>query len=485
MLIIVLSCDIMALYRPVQSWMKASEAVKITGTETRDGFTVYVIQVTVSPYRWTAKHRYSEFKELHEKLTSCFHVDKGLLPPKKLFGNTSESFVQQRQAELEHYLQTLVHQFSARLPPALLRFLHFHKYEVRTIVEDLAERLFSEGDYILAGESRFSTTPLVLHCLTERLKLAEPTCLSGNKRRDLAHVLDFVSQLKRLEVAGGAENVGTSNIAPNALIFDLGPFRALQCLELSDCEVRGHLTGLEVLRTTLVELRVRSCLSDLSPLLLGGEALRLDPANGTPRGPLWTVLRRANFGHNLLDKIDPVVRLLPCVESLNLSHNRISRIENLESLPRLSELDLSHNIIAELGPLHTKLGNMRCLLLAGNKIESLAGLSRLYSLVELDLSGNLVSLVSEVCHLGSLPCLEAVDLSHNPVTQVVDYRPHALIAFGVRASEVVLDHQKATQKELDTVAVLRALRVAKEGRIPRIPDAAWGDPVVPLPNSGT
>lgn len=118
----------MALYRPVQSWMKASEAVKITGTETRDGFTVYVIQVTVSPYRWTAKHRYSEFKELHEKLTSCFHVDKGLLPPKKLFGNTSESFVQQRQAELEHYLQTLVHQFSARLPPALLRFLHFHKY---------------------------------------------------------------------------------------------------------------------------------------------------------------------------------------------------------------------------------------------------------------------------------------------------------------------------------------------------------------------
>lgn len=71
----------------------------------------------------------------------------------------------------------------------------------------------------------------------------------------------------------------------------------------------------------------------------------------------------------------------------------------------------------------------------GMRLPSL-GLSRLYSLVELDLSGNLVSLVSEVCHLGSLPCLEAVDLSHNPVTQVVDYRPHALIAFGVRASEV-------------------------------------------------
>lgn len=65
--------------------------------------------------------------------------------------------------------------------------------------------------------------------------LQNADAVSGNKRRDLAHVLDFVSQLKRLEVAGGAENVGTSNIAPNALIFDLGPFRALQCLEVRIC----------------------------------------------------------------------------------------------------------------------------------------------------------------------------------------------------------------------------------------------------------
>lgn len=65
-----------------------------------------------------------------------------------------------------------------------------------------------------------------------------------------------------------------------------------------------------------------------------------------------------------------------------------------------------------------------------------AGLSRLYSLVELDLSHNRVSLVSELGHLGSLPCLEALDLSHNPVTQVADYRPHALLAFGPRVTEV-------------------------------------------------
>lgn len=464
----------MALYRPVQSWMKASEAVKIIGTEHGEGFTVYIIQVSVAPYRWTAKHRYSDFKDLHDKLTASYHVDKALLPPKKLFGNQSEAFVQQRQAELEHYLQTLVHQFSAGLPLSLAHFLDFPKYEVRTIVDDLAERLFREGEEILSKDSRFSTTPLVLHSITERLKLAEPTCLSGDKRRDLAHVLDFVSQLRNLEVTGGMAHVGSSNICTNVLVYDLSPFKALESLQITNCEVRGRLVGLDGVRATLRVLRVEGGLPDLGSLLLGGERLVWDASGKTPQGPLWARLEQAHFGHNAIERIDPVVRLLPCVKTLDLSHNGIAELENLESLPCLSDLDLSHNRIEQLGALHTKLGNIRCLHLAGNRVESLAGLSRLYSLVELDLSHNRVSLVSELGHLGSLPCLEALDLSHNPVTQVADYRPHALLAFGPRVTEVVLDHQKATQKELDTLAVLRALRVAKEGRIPRIAsNAPW------------
>lgn len=58
-------------------------------------------------------------------------------------------------------------------------------------------------------------------------------------------------------------------------------------------------------------------------------------------------------------KIDPVVRLVSCVVSVNLSHSSISRIEN----------QMSHNIISELGALYTKLRNTRCLLMAGNMIE--------------------------------------------------------------------------------------------------------------------
>ena len=43
-------------------------------------------------------------------------------------------------------------------------------------------------------------TPLQLNAITTRLKLPEPTCESGDARKDLGHVLDFVTQLKYLKV---------------------------------------------------------------------------------------------------------------------------------------------------------------------------------------------------------------------------------------------------------------------------------------------
>ncbi|XP_075738550.1 nischarin isoform X3 [Rhipicephalus microplus] len=509
----------MALYQPVQSWMKASETVKIVGTEQGDGFTVYRVQVTIAPHSWVAKHRYSDFKELHSKLRRHYHVERSLLPPGKLVGRQVASFVQQRQAELEHYLVTLVHHFADALPLPLARFLHFDQFEVRTVVADLAERLFETGEQLLTGDSRFCTTPLQLHCLTERLKLAEPTCSSGDKRRDLAHVLDFVSQLKHLEVLAEPGCLGFSNVRPSSLPFDLAPFRSLRTLRLQGCEVRGQLSGLEVLRPRLRELTVENALlamADLSCMLVAGDIWQT---------AAWPQVQRARFNHNSLNAIDLSMRLLTSVEHLELVGNNLLQLENLECLSRLSTLNMADNRLRQLPPLHTRLGNVRQLSLAGNQIDSLAAfswqeklhaalssantllrrrlpaataspllpsepqpergqhmtrLSRLYSLVELDVSRNAIALVSEVGHVGALPCLESLDLRANPVNQMIDYRAHALLLFGGRAHEVVLDGQKATQKELDTVNVLRALQVAKDRRPPT--DATTAPhPVQPVP----
>ncbi|XP_075534103.1 nischarin-like isoform X2 [Dermacentor variabilis] len=438
---------------------------------------VYRVQVTIPPYCWVAKHRYSDFKELHNKasmvlpdvsvqrcssvqLRRNYHVERSLLPPGKVLGRQAASFVQQRQAELEHYLVTLVHHFADGLPLPLARFLHFDQFEVRTVVADLAEQLFETGEQTLAGDSRFCTTPLQLHCLTERLKLAEPTCSSEDKRRDLAHVLDFVSQLRHLDVVAEPGCLGASSVRPSCLPFDLSPFRSLRTLRLQGCEVRGQLSGLEVLRPHLRELAVESALSpmaDLSCILVAGDIWQ---------AAAWPQVQRACFNRNGLHTIDLSVRLLTSVEHLELLGNKLSKVENLECLSRLSTLNMAENSLRQLPPLHTRLGNVRQLILAGNQIDSLAGLSRLYSLVELDVSHNAIALVSEVGHVGALPCLESLDLRANPVNQLIDYRAHALLLFGGRANEVVLDGQKATQKELDTVNVLRALQVAKDRRPP-------------------
>ncbi|XP_076315050.1 uncharacterized protein LOC143227494 [Tachypleus tridentatus] len=380
----------MALYTPVTLWITVVDTCRIVQTERGDGFTLYVILMHLPPYSWTVKRRYNEFRELQEKLVAHWNVEKSLLPPKKFFGNQSETFIQNRQVDLEIYLQNLLHRFRV-LPTPLANFLDFHKYEVRTIVEDLAETFFTFGDELLRSGRKYTFFSLQLHALTERLKLAEPPCSSGDNKRDISHLLEFISQLHHLKIVGSNDPVGQSNIIPNRLSFDISPFKSLKILE----------------------------------------------------------------------------RLLVSLEILNLSRNYISDVENLDYLHRLSLLDLSYNRISHVVNLHTKLGNIRTLKLHHNSIKSIQGLSRLYSVVELDLTHNEIDSIAEVEYLGTLPCLEILHLADNPVTSIVDFRPQALATFDTRADEVALDGEKATQKELDTIAVLQALKAAKEGRLPK------------------
>lgn len=66
-------------------------------------------------------------------------------------------------------------------------------------------------------------------------------------------------------------------------------------------------------------------------------------------------------------------QLMPNIERLDLSHNRIESIQNLHWLSQLTHIDLSHNNIHHADSLHTKLGNVKCVRLAYNHLESLHG----------------------------------------------------------------------------------------------------------------
>jgi hypothetical protein len=57
---------------------------------------------------WTFKERYSKMRTIHENCEKTkWRSELPAFPPRKLFGNTSEEFIQKRKKELENYYSTL------------------------------------------------------------------------------------------------------------------------------------------------------------------------------------------------------------------------------------------------------------------------------------------------------------------------------------------------------------------------------------------
>ncbi|XP_056380112.1 nischarin isoform X2 [Hyla sarda] len=445
--------------------------VKVVGSELVENYTVYIIEVHTGRYNWTVKHRYSDFYDLHEKLTAENKIERNLLPPKKMIGKNSKSLVEKRQKDLEVYLQTLLAKFPVTAPNALSHFLHFHLYEIHGIAAVLAEELFHNGEQLLVAGEVFHMRPLQLYAITQLLRHAKPTCINGDAKTDLGHILDFTCRLKYLKISGTRGPVGTSNIQEHLLPYDLSVFKSLCQIEIchSDAEL---IKGFTSSKKTLATMTVQFSASSLKDILVP-EALEFEHwvAEGTSSDcpitavvPKWSALTTVDMSHNQISAIDDSVKLTPQVEFLALSHNHICSIENLQHLYNLVHLDLSYNKLSILEGVHSKIGNIKTLNLSGNLLDNLKGLNKLYSLVNLDLSNNKISQVEEIKNIGCLPCLETVNLTDNPVTIVPDYRTKVLAQFGDRAAEVCLDSTITTEKELDTVEVLKAIQKAKEAK---------------------
>ncbi|KAM9324472.1 nischarin [Gastrophryne carolinensis] len=446
-------------------------AVRIVGSELVENYTVYIIEVQTGIYSWKVKHRYSDFYDLHEKLTAESKIEWNLLPPKKIIGKNSKSLVEKRQKDLEVYLQALLAKFPVTVPRALSHFLHFHLYEIHGIAAVLAEELYYKGEQLLVAGEVFHMRPLQLYAITQLLRHGKPTCINGDAKTDLGHILDFTCRLRYLKITGTKGPVGTSNIQEHLLSYDLSLFKSLCQVEICHSDAR-LIKGFTSCKKTLETMTVQFSASSMKDILVP-EALEFEhwEAEGTVSDspitavvPKWSSLTTVDMSHNLISCIDDSVKVAPQVEFLALSHNNIYSIENLQHLYNLIHLDLSYNKLSGLEGVHSKIGNLKTLNLAGNLLESLKGLNKLYSLVNLDLSSNKIAQVEEIRNIGSLPCLETVILTENPVTIVPDYRTKVLAQFGDRASEVCLDNTATTEKELDTVEVLKAIQKAREAK---------------------
>ncbi|TMW54146.1 hypothetical protein DOY81_000822 [Sarcophaga bullata] len=469
-------------------------------TESGTGIIYYDIKVRVAKVEWLVERRYKDFDQLNEKLVEEISISKKLLPPKKIVGNKNPAFLEQRREQLEKYLKELLVLFRIQLPRVLAEFLDFNKYDIIYLLQDLAKLCNENGDALLSANKEFNFSALEVYAISERLNLpCPPESIEQRGKYDFSHVLDFCTQLDVIKVSPVKNNdtfasdynavdvpIGRSNIIPKSLKFNLNAFRNLQCLKVYALPTE-NIIDIVLLKPTLQKICVHNTtITSINQVLLcdnvhknttidipSGEAIALNRSlsnsNSTTSNnlalnsssPLWRNIVELNFAGNLLTQIDESIRTVPQIRVLNLEQNRLRAIKNLAELPHLQVLNLSVNVIAECSDWHLELGNLVTLNLAQNKLKCIRGLRKLLSLINLDLSCNLIDDLEEVDNVACLPLLETLRLTGNPLASSVDYRPRVLARFHDRASEIVLDSEKGTHKELDTALVLSALHTSR------------------------
>ncbi len=120
-----------------------------------------------------------------------------------------------------------------------------------------------------------------------------------------------------------------------------------------------------------------------------------------------------------IQKIENLDNLTALTE-LDLSYNEIQRIENLENLTALTKLDLSKNQIMLIENLE-KLDSLTDLNLKNNKIECIENLDNLKILNRLQLSFNKIQRIE---NLDKLTTLNSLFLAHNQITRIENLENH-------------------------------------------------------------
>ncbi|GMS95737.1 hypothetical protein PENTCL1PPCAC_17912 [Pristionchus entomophagus] len=438
--------------------LDSSFSVKITDHKiVQDGnFVLYTLSISIEPYTWTVQRRYSDFAQL-DKLRFT-DKKKSFIPKKKTIGNLDAEFITDRKIELEKYLKSVIEleiwyqrqKHLHSLPLLIAQFIDMHQYEIHSIVDDLSLRLGKVGEEWIDGSRRipkyFEFTPIEMHAIGERMRLAEPT-LQG--RADLGVLMEFINSLHSLRIRGGKGFVGTSSIVSNSLSIDVSYCKNLLALWVMDGDanrINGQFQLREHLRTLVIHYSMERCKDVLGEM-----------------EEEWTTLEEIDFSFNRVVELDHSLSRLPRVHSFTMTHNHLSDIGRyLLDLPSLTYLDLSNNQIEELDKWNEKLGNIRVLLLAGNRITNLAGLSKLYSIEFLDVSHNGLTKPEDVTPIGILPCLTELKVEGNRLTERADYRTIVLEAFGSRHDEVLLDGREVDGREKSTIGVRLALNRARK-----------------------
>lgn len=294
-----------------------------------------------------------------------------------------------------------------------------------------------------------------------------PTFELQNSSFHFSNILDFCSQLETLKIIpshpGSGEKdeiikqlispIGTSNILPSTLTFDLSSFTSVRTLVFCGI-VPQNITKCESVKASTTFLTVNNTRVQNVQQILLPESIH----ENFTTDQVWSKVKEVDFGNNDIWTIDPAMSLIPNVEEIQLNNNCLRNINNFKSLHYLNHLNLSGNLIESCLNWHFELGNISILNLSFNKLKSLAGLSRIRSLKTIDLSWNQIESFDEIDEIAQLPVIENVGLNGNKIATEVDYRTRVLARFGEKCCELMLDNEKCSQAEVEIAGVLSVLR---------------------------
>lgn len=118
-----------------------------------------------------------------------------------MIGNRSPQFLEQRQKDLEKYLQKVLVFLQYRMCRDFVEFLDMNKYDIIYLLQDLAHTFFQQSELLLQFfNKRYEFSALEMYAITERLKIPCPSNDVAENIYDFSHVIDFCSQIERLTV---------------------------------------------------------------------------------------------------------------------------------------------------------------------------------------------------------------------------------------------------------------------------------------------
>lgn len=280
-------------------------------------------------------------------------------------------------------------------------------------ITELAALLRQDGDKILDASSKLSLSTTLLHRInTSFARLFKNQSKHNSVTSfdvvsnsncdviDLQFVYDFLQKTIALKI------LPSSDIFVNPHVIDINVFRNLKLLEIQRFST-SLVKGIKNLRA---QLQYLTCIRSLGTLKEVLEWCGADRCQGF----IWSELKEAVFTHNGLNNLDASLEFTPCLQTLDLSHNRIRNAQALTCLSHLRFLNLSFNQLESIPVFN---GNrLQVLIIRNNYIEDLQDISTLTNLEELDLSENCLLEHSCLAPLANLHSLRWLSLQGNPLS---------------------------------------------------------------------